>query len=127
MENGGKLCRYLHFVPAFSIDTDDFFFRKLLVCTDKGNPVLFIPLIADTDNLYQNLLFFSDHDIYRKQIFAATASLLTDTEYLIDGELFPFVLIVDAGPLLNYGNEIQTKIFDSNDLGRARKPGIQKT
>lgn len=48
-------------------------------------------IVADTDDLCRDLLFFSDHDIYRKQIFAAAPAFLTDTEYLLDGELLSFV------------------------------------
>ena len=74
-------------LPVFSINLDDLFFGKIRIGTDKDYPVLFILLVADTDDLYRNLLFFSDQDIYRKQVFAASPTLLTDAEYLLDGEL----------------------------------------
>ena len=93
-------------LPAFSINPDDLFFGKIRIGTDKGDPVLFILLVADTDDLCRNLLFFSDQDIYRKQIFAASPALLTDAEYLLDGELLSFVFIVNAGALFDHGNGI---------------------
>lgn len=113
-------------LPAFSINPDDLFFGKTRIGIDKGDPVLFILLVADTDDLCRDILFFSDQDIYRNQIFAASPALLTDAEYLLDGELLSFVFIVNAGALFDHGNGIQTKIFDSNDLGRAGKPGIKQ-
>ena len=71
-------------LPAFSINPDDFFFGKIRIGTDKGDPVLFILLVADTDNLCRDLLFFSDQDIYRKQIFAASPALLTDADFWME-------------------------------------------
>ena len=122
----GRLCRYLHNSPPFSINPDDLFVRKIRISSYKGDPVLFILLVADTDDLCQDLLFFSDQDIYRKQVFAASPALLTDAEYLLDGELLSFVFIVNAGALFDHGNGIQAKIFDSNYLCRAGKPGIKQ-
>ena len=113
-------------LPAFSINPDNLFFGKIRICTDKGNPVLFILLVTDTDDLCRNLLFFSDQDIYRKQIFAASPALLTDAEYLLDGELLSFVFIVNAGTLFDHGSGIPAKILDSEDLSRAGKPGIKQ-
>ena len=60
-------------------------------------------VVTDTDDLCRNLLCFSDHDIYRKQVFAAAPTFLADTEYLLDGELFSIVFIVNAGTLFDHG------------------------
>ena len=70
-------------LPAFPINPNDLFFGKIRVCTDKSNPVLLILLVADTDNLCRNLLFLSNCDVYRKQIFAAATAFLTDAENLL--------------------------------------------
>ncbi len=83
-------------MSALSIDPDELFFGKIRICSYKGDPVLFILLVVNTDGFCRNLLFFSDHDIYRKQKFNEPPALLTDAEYLLDGELFFFVFIVNA-------------------------------
>lgn len=67
--------------------------NTIATCSDKGDPVLLI-------------------------LFATVASLLADTEDLLDGELFSFVFVVDTGTFLNDGNGIQTEVFYSNKLCR---------
>ncbi len=80
----GTLCRYPHNRPSFSVDPNDLFFREIRICADKSDPVLFILLVTDTNDLCRYLLFFSDLDFYRKQIFAASGTFFTDAEDLLD-------------------------------------------
>ena len=87
-------------LPSFSIDPDDLFFRNVLVCADKGDPVLPVFLVADTDDLCRYLPVFTNKDVYRKQISAAPGTLLTNAKDLFDGKLFSFVLVIDTRTLL---------------------------
>ena len=71
-------------LPAFPIDPDDLFFGKIRIGADESNPILFVFLIADTDDFCRNLPAFSNPDIDREQILAATAAFFTNTEDLLD-------------------------------------------
>ena len=51
-------------LPSFSINADDFLFGEIRICADKGNPILLVFLVTDTDNLCRDLLIFSNHDVY---------------------------------------------------------------
>ena len=93
---------------------------------DKSNPVLLIFLIADADDLCRDLLFFPNRDIDREQIFATAAAFLTNAEYLLDGECFSFVFIVDAGTLFDHGNGIQAKILDGKELCGTGEPCVKQ-
>ena len=113
-------------LPAFPIDPDDLFFGKVRFRADISHPVLLIFSVSYTDDLCRDFLVFSNHDVYRKQIFTASAALFADAEDLADGKLFPLVLIVNAGTLLNHGNGIQPQVFDRDKLGGIGEPCIKQ-
>ena len=71
-------------LPAFSINPNDLFFGKIRISADKCDPVLLVPIITNADDLSWYFLILTDHNIYGKQIFAATSALFADTEDLVD-------------------------------------------
>ena len=113
-------------LPAFSIDPNDFFFGKLRICADEGNPVLLVVSVADTDDPGWNLILFPDHHIHGKKIFAPAAAFLADAIDFLYGKLFSFILIIDAGTLSDHGYGIQSQRFDCDQLYRSGKPGIEQ-
>ena len=56
-------------LPAFSINSNDFFFTKRRISADKSKPILTVSLIPDTDDFSRNRIFFSNLYINGKQIF----------------------------------------------------------
>ena len=93
-------------LPSFPLDTDDLYFRDVLVCADKSDPALPVFLVAYTDDLCRHLPVFTNQNVYIKQISAAPGTLLTNAKDLFDGELFSFILVVNTGTLLDHGNGI---------------------
>ena len=55
-------------LPTFSINTDDLFFGKSRICTDKSKLILTVRSVSYTNNLRRNRILFSDHDINGKQV-----------------------------------------------------------
>ena len=60
--------------------------------------------------LLRTQTIFADHDVYREQILTTTSALLTDAKDFPDRKLFPFVLIVDTGTFLDYGNGVELHV-----------------
>lgn len=76
-------------LPSFSIDSNDLFFGKIRVCADKGNPILLIPIVADTYDFCRNFLVLTDYDFDRKRIFAASSAFLQMPKILLIESCFP--------------------------------------
>lgn len=55
-------------LPAVPINTYALFFGKSSICTDKGKPILAICFVPYVTNFCRNWIFFSYHNINRKQI-----------------------------------------------------------
>lgn len=55
----GFACLKKHlYLPAFSINSADFIFRKIRICADERNPILTVFLVADTDDFSRNCIIF---------------------------------------------------------------------
>ena len=67
-------------LPPLPIIANDFLFREIRICADKGDPVLLVLLITDTNNFSRYLPVFSDHDMNGEQILAAAAALLANAK-----------------------------------------------
>lgn len=47
-------------------------------------PASLVPVITNADDLSRYFLILTNHDVYGKQIFAATSALFADAEDLVD-------------------------------------------
>ena len=119
------LKEYLN-LPLLSVDPDDLFFGQFGICTDESNLVFLVFLIPNADDFDRNLLVFTNHGIHGKKILTAAAALLADAENLFDGKLLPFILVVNAGTLLEHSNGIQTEFFRSDQMCRTGEPLVKQ-
>lgn len=76
--------KYLY-LPTFSINADDFLFRKLRIRSDKRNPILTIFLVSNADDLGWDMyaIFFYLY-IHGEKIFAPTSTLFIHSVNLIE-------------------------------------------
>ena len=63
------------YIPAFPINTDDFFRWDSCVRADDGKPVFPLALVPDTDDFCRNC-FITNGYINRKQVLGAASALL---------------------------------------------------
>ena len=113
-------------LPAFPINTDDLFFGKSSICTDKGKPILAICFVPYANNFCRNWIFFSYHNINRKQILWSSAAFFIPGIDLFDIQLFTTVQIFNPAAFLDHGNHIHTSWVNVCDLCRVGKPGIKQ-
>ena len=106
----GFACLKKHLnVPAFSINTNDFFFWNGCIRADNGKPVLFPAYISNTDNLCWNCLVTNGY-INGEQIPRASSAFFALSVDFFDVVSAFLITVLDFAAFLNHCDGIQSTV-----------------
>ena len=108
-----------HFnIPTSPIKTNDFFFAKVHIGADEGNPVLAVMPVTHTNN-FGHRCFFADVFLLHmnfhgdgQQVFGTAAALLAGCKNLLDRHALSLKFVITLSTPLDHSNGMEFKTQD---------------